>query len=113
VKGGIKRQCLRLIVNQVPNTREFHPNELNQTFGIPLYAKLRDASQELHDACTNGKLAPENGAFRGQISSLARKLAGLPEEKPKRGVYQLFSFSEKFKKSETSATETVGDPSGR
>jgi len=41
-----------------------------------------------------GRLSAENSDYRGQIINLARKTAGLPEEKekPKKTVMQLLSL---------------------
>ena len=75
--------------------RIFH--ELDRIFGIPLYARLRAASRELHDASVNCKLLAENSDFRGHIARLARRVAGLPDGKSKSKVAQIFSFAEKFR----------------
>jgi Flp pilus assembly CpaE family ATPase len=83
---------LRLIVNQLGNTQDFRGSELDNIFGIPVYAKLPGSAQQLHDACVQGKLPAENTDFRREIANVARKLAGLPP-KPKNRVAQIFSFA--------------------
>ena len=97
-KAGFEGDRLRLIVNQLGNTQDFRGSELDHIFGIPVFAKLSGAAQQLHDACVQGKLPAESTDFREQIASVARKLAGLPilESKPKNVVSQLLSFTGKF-----------------
>jgi Flp pilus assembly CpaE family ATPase len=91
---GFVGDRLRLIVNQLGNSEEFRGRDLEQIYGIPVFAKLPEAGQELHNACVNGRLSAENSDYRGQIINLARKTAGLPEEKekPKKTVMQLLSL---------------------
>jgi Flp pilus assembly CpaE family ATPase len=93
-KAGFEGDRLRLIVNQLGNTQDFRGSDLDHIFGIPVYAKLSGADQQLHDACVQGKLPAENTDFRAQISTLARKMAGLPLtiNKPRNRVAQLLSF---------------------
>ncbi len=90
--AGFEAGRLRLIVNLVGGRQDFSESDLDRIFGIPIYAKLPGASQELHDACAQGKLLPENSNFRIQVAKLARKVAGIPDEKPKSRVSQLLSF---------------------
>ena len=91
---GFVGDRLRLIVNQLGNSEEFRGRDLEQIYGIPVFAKLPEAGQELHNACVKGRLSAENSDYRGQIINLARKTAGLPEEKekPKKTVMQLLSL---------------------
>ena len=108
-KAGFEGDRLRLIVNQLGNTQDFRGSELDHIFGIPVFAKLSGAAQQLHDACVQGKLPAESTDFREQIANVARKLAGLPiiDNKPKNVVSQLLSFTGKFLKTEPS-TPGVG-----
>jgi Flp pilus assembly CpaE family ATPase len=96
-RAGVDPDRIRLIVNQLANTPDFSESELNQIFGIPAYAKLPDASQEFRDVRMQGRLPTENGIFRGSIAKLARKMAGLREEEPRRG-FSLLSFAGKSRK---------------
>jgi pilus assembly protein CpaE len=93
-KAGFEGDRLRLVVNQLGNTQDFRGSELDHIFGIPVFAKLSGAGQQLHDACVQGRLPAESTDFRAQIANVARKLAGLPsiENKPKNVVSQLLSF---------------------
>jgi len=63
-KAGFEGDRLRLIVNQLGNTQDFRGSELDHIFGIPVFAKLSGAAQQLHDACVQGKLPAESTDFR-------------------------------------------------
>ncbi len=89
-RAEINAERMQLIVNQLANTPDFSPSELQQIFGIAPYAKLPDASPEFRDLRMQGRLPSENGVFRGNIARLARKVAGLPEEESRRGFSQFF-----------------------
>ena len=94
-KAGFEADRLRLIVNQFGDRNDYSGSELDRIFGIPVYARLPGAAQELHDACVNAKPLADNSEFRGHIARLARKVAGLPpEEKPKSKVSQIFSLAD-------------------
>jgi pilus assembly protein CpaE len=94
-KVGFTDERLRMIVNQTSRTQEFSGNELDQLFGLPVYAKLPGAGQELHDACVQKTLLGKKSDFRMQVATLARRVAGLPPEKARSRVAQMFSFAEK------------------
>lgn len=106
-KAGFEGDRLRLIVNQLSRSQEFSGSELDRLFGVPVYAKFSAASQELHDACVQKKLPGKNSDFRLQMAVLARKMAGLPPEKPRSRVSQIFSFVEK-----TAAVDSPGSRTG-
>jgi Flp pilus assembly CpaE family ATPase len=96
-KAGFEADRLRLVVNQFGDRNDYSGTELDRLFGMPVYARLPGASQELHDACANAKHLSEDSDFRGRIARLARKVAGQPEA-PKSKVAQIFSFADKFLK---------------
>ncbi|MDP9112706.1 MAG: response regulator [Acidobacteriota bacterium] len=96
-KAGFEADRVRLIVNQFGDRNDYSGKELDRLFGMPVYARLPGASQELHDACANAKHLPEDSDFRGRIARLARNVAGQPEA-PRSKVAQIFSFAEKFLK---------------
>jgi Flp pilus assembly CpaE family ATPase len=101
--AGFEGDRLRLIVNQLGNTQDFRGSDLDRIFGIPVFAKLPGSGQQLHDACVAGKLPGENTDYRGHIANIARKMAGLPEERNKNMVSQLLSFTGKLLKTEGGA----------
>jgi Flp pilus assembly CpaE family ATPase len=105
-KAGFEGDRLRLIVNQLSRSQEFSGSELDRLFGVPVYAKFSAASQELHDACVQKKLPGKNSDFRLQMAALARKMAGLPPEKPRSRVSQIFSFVDKTAAVDSPASRT-------
>src|SRR5258708_6674248 len=95
MRAGIEAGRLKLVVNQDTDLGAYTSAELSQTLGIPVYARLPDAGNELHDACAAGKFLPNTGDFRGQIATLARHVAGLPERRQKGKVAKFLSFGNK------------------
>jgi Flp pilus assembly CpaE family ATPase len=89
---GFEGDRLKVVVNQLSKAQEFSNNDLDRLLGIPPYARISDASLELHDACVKKVSPPIGGAFRAQIAALARQVAGMPPEKTKSGVSSMFSF---------------------
>jgi Flp pilus assembly CpaE family ATPase len=106
VRAGVEGDRLRLIVNEIEETHSLSGRQLSQIFGAQVYARLPRASEELHKACVLRKLAGEDSAIRREIAALARKVAGLPEKKPKRAIQPILSFAEKFRR-------TSDGPAGR
>lgn len=95
---GIEAERIRLIVNEVRTSQALSGSELNQMLGIPVYARLPGASQELHEACMVGRVLPEAGEFLRQITHLARRIAGLPETKARSKVSQFLSFGDRSRR---------------
>jgi pilus assembly protein CpaE len=93
-KMGFEGDRLKVVVNQLSNTQKMSTGDLDDLFGVPVYAKFPAAGQELHDACVQKKLLGRSGDFSMQMASMARKVAGIAE-KPKSLVSKLFSFSGK------------------
>jgi pilus assembly protein CpaE len=93
--AGFEGDRLKVIVNQLSKTQEFSGRELDRLFGAPVYAKFDAAGKELHDACVKNSLPGKNSDFGLQMADLARKMAGLPPEKARSKVSQMFSFSDK------------------
>jgi Flp pilus assembly CpaE family ATPase len=109
VRAGVEGDRLRLIVNEIEETHSISGRQLNQIFGIEVYARLPSDSQQLHKACVLRKLPAEDSRIRQQIAALARNVAGLPEKKA-RGVLQpLFSaFSEKLRRTDGAESKLSG-----
>jgi Flp pilus assembly CpaE family ATPase len=95
-RAGFEPDRLRPIVNQISKTQEFSGSELARLFGVPVYATFSPAAQELHDACVERRLPGKNSDFGIQMTSFARKMAGLQQPKARSRVSQMFSFSEKL-----------------
>jgi Flp pilus assembly CpaE family ATPase len=92
-ESGLTDDRLRLVVNDRGAVQGFSSNELTRMFGHPIYAKLPEAAQDLHEACTQSKLLAPHSPYRAAVGHLARKLAGLPEEKNGRGSSPLRAFA--------------------
>ncbi|HYL37127.1 MAG TPA: response regulator [Bryobacteraceae bacterium] len=103
VGGGMDRERLRLIVNQTEDVLALSGHELKRIFGIQVYATLPNDSLELHRACLQKKLPPEDSNFSRQVVDLARKVAGLGEKRAKRNLPDFLSFVERFRKSSEDA----------
>jgi Flp pilus assembly CpaE family ATPase len=92
---GFDGDRLKVVVNQLSKAQDFSNNDLDRLLGIPPYARISDASLELHEACVKRVPPAIGGPFRTQLAALARQLAGLPPEKAKSGVSNMFSFLSK------------------
>ena len=98
VRTGVERDRLRLIINQAEDGQSLSGSELNTIFGIPVYARLPHDSQRLQHACVERRLPDQNSIVGKQIIKLARKVAGLNEKKSAKGLPELFSFVERFRR---------------
>lgn len=92
-EGGHNLETVRVVVTQLNGTPTVDPKYLEKLFGVPVELRLPDSTDELARACAAGKLPDENGPFRTQLSTLARKIAGLRDPEPKKKGARLFSFS--------------------
>jgi hypothetical protein len=95
----LDRTRLHFIVNQTEDIQALSVGELKHFFGVPVSASLPKVSQELHEACCQGKLPGETGAIGQRMAHLARSLAGLKEKKAKGGFPELRSLVEWFRPS--------------
>jgi len=105
MRAGLEPDRLRLIVNQAGST-EYSGNDLDRLFGIPVYAKLPCAGQELDDACSRGQVLSANSEYRVRVAEVARRIAGLPEEASGGTVAQLRSLAGKLWKNNSVAMAT-------
>ena len=92
-KIGFDKDRLKVAVNQLAKSQRLSDSDLDNLFGVPVFARFPMASQELHDASC------KRGAARRMASSACRwrawlVIAGI-EEKPKSIVAKMFSFAEK------------------
>jgi len=84
-QAGLAEERLRLIVNE-GGTTHISGTELRALFGIPVYASLPGAAQELDDACGRRRLLGVHTRYRTEMAILARKIARLDEEKSGRAA---------------------------
>jgi Flp pilus assembly CpaE family ATPase len=107
-RAGVEGDRLRLIVNQLSSKQDIPGKELDRLFGVPIYARFPPADEELHEACVQKRLPARNSAFRIRMADLVRQMAGLPPEKPKNRIMQLFTPSEKRSVAEHSISTAGG-----
>jgi Flp pilus assembly CpaE family ATPase len=100
VGNGVDREQLRLIVNQADEGMSLSGTDLKSIFGIPVFARLPHDRLRLQDACVGKRLPGPDSEIGKQFVNLARKVAGLPEKPDKRGISELFSFVDRFRKSD-------------
>lgn len=105
VRAGVEGDRLRLIVNEIEETQALSGRQLNQVFGVQVFARLPRDTEELHQACVLRKLPREDSGIRQQIAALARNMAGLPEKKTRRTFQPLFSLAEKLRKSDSAGNK--------
>jgi hypothetical protein len=85
-----------LIINPRENARHLSGKEIQNLFGIEISAVLSAAHDDLYNACLKKRLPLETDDFRMELAAVARKLAGLPPEAPKRSMLSLNSIAEKI-----------------
>jgi pilus assembly protein CpaE len=81
---GFRRDRLRVILNRSPKDSELTPSELDRLLGVSLYKILPDDYTALYEAFSDRKLAGPETKIGKHFADLAQKLAGLPEERPRR-----------------------------
>lgn len=100
LKGGLDRARLHFIVNQTEDVQALSGGELQHFFGVPVSASLPKVSQEVHEACCQGKLPAKTGAIGRKMAQLARNIAGLKEKRAKGSFLELLPFMERFRESD-------------
>ena len=105
---GVETDRIRLIVNQVGEIQPLSGGELNNMFGVPVYATIPNGSKELHSASVQKTLPGTHSHIRRAIAGLARKLTGLPEQPRKGKLTSLISLAERFRKPVEDAVATSG-----
>jgi pilus assembly protein CpaE len=79
---GFDALRLRLIVKDSPTCHRVSIQEVESSLGWPVFSWLRNESEALSEACSQGRLLAASSRQNQQFASLARKLAGLPEPEP-------------------------------
>ena len=95
---AIETDRIRLIVNDVGEAQPMSRGELNNMFGVPIYATIPNDSKELYSAGVQKRLPGKNSNIRQAIAGLARKLTGVPEPPRKGTLTSLISLAERFRK---------------
>jgi Flp pilus assembly CpaE family ATPase len=93
---AVDRERIGLILNRKENAYPVSQKEVQNLFGIQIAANLPPAFDDLHEACLQKRLPNVTGDFRLPLTAVARKLAGLPCEAPRRSLLSLTSFRDKL-----------------
>ncbi|HZT31261.1 MAG TPA: AAA family ATPase [Bryobacteraceae bacterium] len=89
VERGYAKGRLRLVLNRVTRQMDITSAELEKMLGLEVQAMLPNDYDGLYEAYAEGQLLAPEHPVRKRLGQMARKLAGIPEEKPK-GGFSLF-----------------------
>ena len=81
---GYDKRRLRLIVNRVPKRLDVTADEIEKIVGVAVYAMLPNNYPALHECYAGGKLLARGTDLAQHLARLAERIAGIPQEKPKR-----------------------------
>jgi pilus assembly protein CpaE len=79
---GLNSLRVRLIVRDSPSCHRNSNQEVESSLGWPVFCWLRNESDALADACSQGRLLAASSRQNQQFAGLARKLAGIREQEP-------------------------------
>jgi Flp pilus assembly CpaE family ATPase len=79
-----------LILNRAPKRLDITPGELERMLGLPIFFMVPNDYPELYETYAEGRLLARTSHVGREIVSLASKLTGLEEDKPKKGRFSLF-----------------------
>ncbi len=104
---GVGAERIRLILNERDGARNLSDNELSSLFGVEVFAKLPEASQDLHEAFLQKRLPAISGSYRKAVAGIARRLAGIPEEKHRKIPNPLASIADRFRRNRDAVPEAL------
>ena len=90
--AAVDADRIRLIVNHIGGKNEVSGEDLQNMFGVPVYASVPSDPYEVHQACVQKRLPGLQSNFRKAVSVLARKMTGVPEQR-KSALTSLVSFA--------------------
>ena len=90
--SNIDADRIRLVVNHISEKQVVSGEDLQNMFGIPVYATVPSDASELHQACVQKRLPGVHSNIRKAIAGLARKMTGIPEQR-KGALTSLVSFA--------------------
>ena len=93
---GIDQKRVRLILNQKQDGERLSGKQIENVFGVPIEAMLPPAHEDLSNAYLKRRLPSVTGSFRLALTAVACKMAGLPEQMPKRSLLSLTGLRERF-----------------
>jgi pilus assembly protein CpaE len=89
LESGLPPDNLRLVVNRMPKNPELTLRELDKALGHPIFASVPNDYPSLHDSYAEGRLLHENAPIRRTLAEVARRVAGIEEQK-RRKRFSLF-----------------------
>ncbi|MCU0229250.1 MAG: hypothetical protein MUF01_16595 [Bryobacterales bacterium] len=78
---GFGQGKLQLLLNRMQKTPEVTPQELERAMGLPVFGSIPNDYFPLYEAYAEGGLLPAKSKLLRHYEGLARKIAGMPEEK--------------------------------
>jgi Flp pilus assembly CpaE family ATPase len=104
---GIDHKRIRLILNQKQDGERLSGREIENMFGVPIEATLPPSHEDLHDAYIKRRLPSVTGSFRLALTAMACKMAGLPDQTPKRSLLSLTGLRERFHQKVKESEESI------
>lgn len=89
LERGFTRDRVHLVVNRIGKSAQLTRDEIEQMLDLPVSFELPEDATALDDAYVEGKLLPASNDLAKRMARIARQIAGVPEEAPKR----CFTFS--------------------
>lgn len=83
LERGYGKNRLRLVLNRVTKQLDITARELEKMLGLEIYAMLPNDYVALYECYAEGRLLSRENPLGKGMAQLARRLAGIPEEKPK------------------------------
>jgi Flp pilus assembly CpaE family ATPase len=87
---------MRLILNQREHGDHLSHQQIEQMFGVRIDAILPSAREDLYAAYLQKRLPSVTGPFRMALSKVARRIAGIRDEPPKRSLLSLSALRSRF-----------------
>jgi pilus assembly protein CpaE len=82
--SGYPHENLRVVINRMERNSELTLDELEKILGHPVYTAVPNDYSSLSESYAEGRLLNENSTIRKHLANVARRIAGIPEEKGKR-----------------------------
>ena len=89
---GLSTKRMKLVVNRAPRGLDMQSGELEEMIGMPVAAILPEDSRGLENCFVEPKTTVAAGRLCRELESLAARLTGRDEDKPKKR-FLLFSRS--------------------
>ena len=104
---GIDEDRIRIILNQTSDEDPLSQKDIEKVFGVQIQAILPHSPQDLFEACLKKQLPSVTGRYRTTLTSVALKMAGLPEELPKRSLLSLNSLKDRFQRKTVKIEDSI------